>query len=190
METVLPDGPRGQILAAALTLCLLAALWFGAAAPLIEFYHDRGEQLAQRQALLVRMQALADSLPLLEHQAAGSRPATAALLPGNTDALAAAAMQSMVQSMASAAGLELASMETLPAEVRGPYRGIGLRVSLSASWLRLIALLRSAAQSQPRMVVEELQLRAPLMQDRSADAPVNATFVLLAFRAAADGGRS
>jgi len=186
----LPDGPRGRILAAGLTLALLAALWFGAAMPLIGWHQDRAAELAQRRALLARMQVLAETLPDLEHRSDGARPAPAALLPGATDALAAAAMQSAVQAMAAAAGADLASMETLPAEARGGYRRIGLHVSLAAPWPVLVELLRSAGQQQPRMLVDDVQLRAPPMQVREAAAPVSASFTLLAFRTAPAGGGS
>jgi general secretion pathway protein M len=186
----LPDGPRGRMLAAGLTLAVLGALWFGAAAPLLDWYQDRAVDLTQRRQLLARMQAVAETLPALEHQAGGQRPAPAALLPGATDALAAAAMQSAVQAMATASGAELASMETLPAEARGGYRRIGLRVSLSAPWPVLIDLLRSAGQQQPRMLVDDVQFRAPPLQVREAAAPVSASFTLLAFRAVPAGGGS
>ena len=160
----LPDGPRGRMLAAGLTLTLMGALWFGVATPLIGWYQDRAEELTQRRALLVRTQAVAETLPELERRSGGEHPAPAALLPGATDALAAAAMQSAVQAMAAACGAELASMETLPAEARGGYRRIGLRVSLSASWPVLIELLHTAGQQQPRMLVDDLQFRAPPIQ--------------------------
>ena len=155
METALPDGPRGQILAAALTLTVLAALWFGAAAPLIAWYYGSADELAQRRTLLVHMQQVAAALPVLEHQSAGMRPAPVALLSGATDALAAAVMQNAVQGMASAAGAELTSMETLPADTRGAYRRIGLRVSLAAPWPILIELsarrgARAAAHADRR----------------------------------------
>jgi len=189
METALPDGPRGQILAAALTLTLLAALWFGVAAPLIAWYHDGAEELAQRRALLVHMQQAAETLPVLEHQSADARPAPTALLPGATDALAAAAMQNAVQAMATAVGAELTSMETLPADTRGAYRRIELRVSLAAPWPVLIELLRAAGHAQPRMLIDDLQLHAAALQEHSAATPVSASFTLLAFRAAPTGDK-
>jgi general secretion pathway protein M len=190
MDTALPDGRRGQILATAITLTVLATLWFGVMSPMIGWYEDRADELSQRRALLSRMQAVAETLPTLEPRPDDARPAESALLQGATDALAAATMQSAVQAMAGAAGLDLASMETLPAETRGNYRRIGLRVSLSASWPTLIALLRAAAQGQPHMLIDDLQVRATPLQARSADAPVNATFTLLAFRNAQAGGGS
>ncbi len=190
METALPEGRRGQFLAAALTLTVLASLWFGIIAPLIGWYDVRADELSQRRALLGRMQAVAETLPALERQPGNAQPAETALLEGATDALAAAAMQSAVQAMANDAGVELRSAETLPAEARGAYRRIGLRVSLSAPWPVLIELLRAAGQGQPHMLVDDLQVRATPLQARDAGAPVSATFTLLAFRAAQAGGKS
>lgn len=190
METALPDGPRGQALAAALTLTVLAALWFGVAAPLIAWYQGNAEELSQRRTLLLHMRQAAETLPALEHQSAGARPAPTALLPGETDALAAAAMQNAVQGLATAAGVELTSTETLPADTSGAYRRIGLRVSLAAPWPVLIELLRAAGHAQPRMLIDDLQLRVAPMQEHSAATPINASFTLLAFRSASAGGKS
>lgn len=190
METALPDGLRGQVLATALTLTLLAALWFGLAAPLIGWYHGRAEALVQRQILLRHMQDLVETLPALEHAHPAAQAPQVTLLPGATDALAAAAMQTAVQAIATGSRVELASVETLPVEVRGAYRRIGLRVALSAPWPALVELLRAAGQGQPSMLVDDLQLHAPPVPTSAADAPVSASFTLLAFRAATGGGGS
>lgn len=190
METALPEGRRGQILAIALTLTLLATLWFGLAAPVIGWYHERAQELAQRQSLLRHMQVLAETLPSLEHAPTAGQASPPALLPGTTDALAAAAMQNTVQAMATTVGVELTSMETLPAEARGRYRRIGLRVSLNAPWPVLIELVRAAGEGQPGMLVDDLQLRSAAVQTRTAATPVSASFTLLAFRAAQGGSGS
>lgn len=188
MDSALPDGRRGQILAAALTVVVTLALWLGIAAPMIDWYRAGAEVLVQRQALLHHMQALADTLPALEHAPAAAKPAAPALLSGTTDALAAAAMQSAVQAMAARSGIELTSMETLPAEPRGTFRRIGLRVSLTASWPVVIELLRAAGQGQPHMLVDDVQLRVAPVQRRDSSTPIGASFTLLAFRAANGGG--
>jgi Tfp pilus assembly protein PilO len=189
MDMSLPEGLRGQVLAAVLTLTVLAAAWFAVVAPLIARYQEGREELTQRRVLLLHMQEAAATLPALERDhAAGVRTPTAtALLAAATDALGAADMQSNVQAMAAAAGLSLASMETLPAEARGAYRRIGLRVSATASWPALVEFLRAAGRGQPRMLIDDLALRAQPEQDRAAVVPISASFTLLAFRSAAGG---
>ena len=100
----------------------------------------------------------------------------------SSDALAGAALQSQVQRLPATRGAGLSSMEMLPAEQRAGYRRIGLRVA--GSWPVLIALLRGIEQGTPHMLVDDLQLRAPPVELRTASTPVSAAFTVVAFRAA------
>ena len=188
MDSALPEGPRGRILAVALTLTVLAALWFGCVQPLIDWHAARTESLAQRRTLLQRMTELVATLPDLQQEASSVRAPVAALLEGSSDAVAGAALQGSVQSMATAAGAELSSIETLPAEQRGAYRRIGLRVATAAPWPVLIALLHAVEDGTPRMLVDDLQLRAPPVELRGTTSPVSAAFTIVAFRGAAGNG--
>jgi general secretion pathway protein M len=187
IDTALPEGRRGRILALSLTLTVLAALWFGVAQPLIDWHAGQAEDLEGRRALAARMAGLVETLPALRQEAAATRPAPVALLEGANDAIAGAAMQGAVQALARTAGANLASIETLPAEPRGAWRRIGLRVSLTASWPVLVELMRAIEQGSPGMLIDELQLRGPPVQVRSPGAPIAASFTILAFRAVAAG---
>ena len=187
MDTALPEGRRGRLLALALTVSVLAALWVGCAQPLIDGHAARADTLDQQRALLQRMTALAATLPDLQRQSSGEQAPVAALLEGPSDAIAGAALQSSVQHMAARAGAELNSMEMLPAEQRGAYRRIGLRVAASAQWPVLIELLRSIEQDSPRMLTDDLQFRAPPVELRVASSPISAAFTVVAFRAGAAG---
>ncbi len=188
MDTALPDGPRGRILALALTLTVLAALWIGVAQPLITWHATRAEALAQRQALLQRMTALVATLPELQREASEHHAPAAALLEGSTDAIAGATLQTAVQGMATSAGATLRSLETLPAEQSGHYRRISLRISTEAPWPVLIALMRAIEEGTPQMLIDNLQLRAPPIELRAATTPIGAAFTIVAFRATAAGG--
>ncbi|HSZ93414.1 MAG TPA: type II secretion system protein GspM [Acetobacteraceae bacterium] len=188
MEGALPEGLRGRLLALALTVTILAVLWAGCVQPLIDWHAARSDTLEQRRALLQRMSTLATTLPELQRQASGEHAPAAALLEGASDAIAGAALQSLVQHMTSMAGAELNSMEILPAEQRGTYRRIGLRVATAAQWPVLVELLRAVEQGSPRMLVDDLQLRAPPVALRAANTPISASFTIVAFRAATSGG--
>jgi general secretion pathway protein M len=188
MDTALPDGPRGRVLALALTLTVLAALWLGCVQPLLAWHATRADALAQRDALLQRMTMLVATLPELQREASGEHAATSALLAGASDAIAGATLQTTVQGMAATAGATLRSLETLPAEPRGQYHRIALRVSTEVSWPVLVTLLRAIEQGPPRMLVDNLQLRAPPEEQRTADSPITAAFTIVAFRAATPGG--
>jgi hypothetical protein len=63
-----------------------------------------------------------------------------------------------------------------------------LRVSLTAPWPVVIELLRAVGQGQPRMLVDDVQLRVAPVQGRSSATPIGASFTLLAFRAASGTG--
>jgi general secretion pathway protein M len=185
MDGALPEGPRGRILAVTLTLSLLAALWFGCVQPLIDWHARRAEELTQQHLLLRRMSEVVATLPELQRQVSGARAPTVALLEGASDAVAGATLQGAVQSMAKAAGAELSSIGTLPAEQRGAYRRIGLQVTTSAPWSVLVALLSAVEGGAPRMLVGNLQLRAPPVELRTPTSPVSAEFTIVAFRAVA-----
>ncbi len=96
----LPEGLRGRLLAMGLTFCLLILLWIGCAQPLIDWHLERAQDLQRQQALLQRMGQLAATLPELQQQATREAPPRMALLEGASDAIAGAALQSVVQEMA------------------------------------------------------------------------------------------
>jgi general secretion pathway protein M len=188
MDTALPDGLRGRILALALTVTLLAALWVGVAQPIFAWHAARAEALAQRRALLQRMTALVATLPELQREASQHHAPAAALLEDSSDAIAGATLQTAVQRMATAAGATLRSLETLPAEQSGHYRRISLRISTDAPWPVLIALMRAIEEGTPQMLIDDLQLRAPPVELRAATTPISAAFTVVAFRATPAGG--
>lgn len=159
----LPDGRKGAALALGLTVLGLAVPWFGLVAPALDWYDARQEELIRQTTLSRHMRALADTLPRLREQAAALRdePGQAqAALPGGSDAIAAAWLQQKLEDLAREGDLHFASTETLAAESAGTSRAVSVRVTLTASWPRLIELLRSIAASSTAMVVDNLQLRA------------------------------
>lgn len=188
MESALPEGLRGRILAVALTLTVLAALWVGVAQPLIAWHAARADELAARQARLQRITALVGSVPVLQREASQHRAPAAALLAGSSDAIAGATLQTVVQRMATAAGATVKSLETLPAESSGQYRRIRLRIATDAPWPVLIALMRAIEQGAPQMLIDNLQLRAPPAELRAAATPISAAFTIVAFRTVPAGG--
>lgn len=185
MTRGLPTGRTGQALALGIALAVPLLLWLGLVAPLAGFHQDRAEELERRQALVQRMERLAAQLPALRQQASAPAAASAsALLEGESDAVAGAALQEAVQAMAAAAGAVLTSVETLPAERAGQYRRVSVRVSLNASWPVLVQLLESLAQSSPRMLVDDLQVQSSPLILQMATRPLDASFTVIGFRAA------
>lgn len=187
----LPDGPRGRLLALGVTGLLLLVVWLGAVQPVLDSY-DAGEAaLRQRRELAGRMADLAASLPALRHQAASlatAGPPPDATLSGTTDAIAAASLQGLLESMAGSAGAHVTSAEALPAEQLGAYRRVALRVTVDATWKTLIPLLQAIERATPRMFVDELQLHAQPTSERVRELPLDISFTVLAFRAATGTG--
>lgn len=186
MIELLPTGRRGQALAVALLLVVLAAAWAAVAAPLLEWHADRAGVLQQRTTLARRMAQVAAGLPDLQRQAAAaaaSGPVAATLLDGSTDAVAGATLQQLIQDMAGRAGATLSSTEALPAETVAAYRRIGVRVALSAPWGVLVELLRAVEEASPQMLVDDLQIHGTRRFGTSGEPPLEASFTVLGFRA-------
>lgn len=192
MTLDLPTGPRGRALALGLTALALLVAWFGIVGPVLDWYSGRAEQLAQRSVLARRMADLAASLPQLEHQATALPTTKAnpdALLPGETDAVAAASLQERVQEMASRAGAPLSSVEMLPASQLGQFRRIGLRVAAQGEMTNVIRLLQSVEAAKPRLLVDELDLQRHLLLAKPNAPDLDAKFIIYAFRAGAGPAR-
>ena len=184
----LPEGRRGQALALALTMLVVALAWFGGIAPALAWYAGRHEHLAEQQALAARMIGIAGTAPALQRQlqqADAAGPAPRAVLQGATDAIAGAALQQAVGDMAGAAGASVTSAELLAAQPVGGYRRISLHVTASATWPRFVALLSAISQATPRMLVDDVSLRQPFVLGEKAAHPIDATFTVIAFSAGA-----
>jgi general secretion pathway protein M len=179
----LPNGRNGRILAAALALLALGAAWLAFAAPVIDWYGSRAQQLTEMRERAAREAALIETLPSLrrEEEEAAKTP-THSVLSGRTDAIAGAALQEQVQTMASAANAQLTSAETLPAEQVGIYRRIGVRVELNAQLPVIVQLLKSVEEAEPSMMVDDIRLTGTPIGTLSGQLPLDAAFTVYAFR--------
>jgi general secretion pathway protein M len=183
MATALPTGQRGQILAAGLALLALILVWLGVVAPLTGLYDSRGDEITALQLRAAREAALIEALPALKNEAnVVTRTPTRAVLTGNSDAIAGATLQELVQTMATNANAQLTSIETLPAEQVGTYRRIGVHVELSAQLAVVIQLLRAIEQSQPSMFIDDIRLTATPVGPQNTQLPLDAAFTVYAFR--------
>lgn len=184
----LPEGRRGQALAAGLGLVTLLGLWLGLLGPVLGWYQARQDELVQQRALAAHKQALAQAMPALQTALAHATPSaqSAALLAGNSDAIAGANLQSLLTDLAIQAGTSLDSAALVPAQPLGGLRQIGLRVSLTASWPAFVGLLTAVETTSPRLVVDGLTLTGAPAADGSAT-QLQAGFTVSAFRAAEGG---
>ena len=187
MAVTLPSGPRGQLLAVGILLFAVAIVWLGLIAPLLDMFEDRTETLRRQLTMADRTAALVQTVPELQRQAAvavASGRQADAMLPGASDALAAAALQQKLDELAAASGVRMGSQEILPAQASDGFRAISVRVTTNAPWRSLVALFLALAQSETPMVADELSLRGPLANVRDPDLPVDASFTITSYRPA------
>lgn len=176
------------MVALGVTALMAMVVWLGVLQPLLSWQDDLAQAAENRDAVLQRMTALVETLPALRRQAeaAGEAPTAAALLDGATDALAGAALQTRLRELAAQSDASLTSTETLPAEAAGGFRRIAVRISTSVAWPVLVRLLDGLAQAAPRMLVDDVQLRAgTAVVGGSPVVPLNVTLTVFAFRSAA-----
>jgi general secretion pathway protein M len=179
----LPTGRRGQILAVGLLVLAVVIAWLVLAVPVLGWYAQRSSRLDGLRQRAAREAALIETLPTLrkEVESAGKTP-THSVLAGRTDAIAGAALQEQVQTMASAANAQLTSAETLPAEQVGAYRRIGVRVELNAQLPVIVALLKSLEEAEPSMMVDDIRLTGTPVSSLTNQLPLDAAFTVYAFR--------
>jgi general secretion pathway protein M len=189
----MPTGGRGQLLALGMALLAAVAIWLGAITPLLGWYGDRAEVLRRQRAIAHRMASLVETLPALRRQAAaadGAAPrsgganadASAALLTGANDPVAAASLQQRIEELATQAGVRVGSEEILPGQAEGDLRAIAVRLTLTAPFRSLVALLLALSRSETPMVVDELLLRGPPGKPGDDDLPVDVSMTVTAYR--------
>jgi general secretion pathway protein M len=184
----LPEGRAGQALAVAITLLAMAVLWLSAVSPVIGWYGSRAAALAAERQEIAHATLLRASLPGLRiASAAAARLADASgiLLTGGSDAIAAANLQSALQTLAAENNASFDSIATVPPLAGPSLRRIGVQVSVTATWPLLIALLAAIETAHPRMIVDQLTVTSPGQTDGGPDAPLQAGFTVSAFRAGA-----
>jgi general secretion pathway protein M len=196
MALGLPTGRRGKALALAMTLLAGVAVWLGIVAPILGWYDDRAELLRRETAMARRMMSLVATLPALRLEASrvnGAAPTDggdpdadmqAALLTGASDPLAAASLQQRVEEFASKTGVQVGSEEILPGQAEGNLRAISVRLTMTAPYQSLVALLLALARSETPMVVDELLMRGPPGKPGDGDPPVEASFTVTSYRPA------
>ena len=158
--TQLPEGFRGQMLALAIALLGVVIICLLIVSPVLAFYGDRADQLDQRTAMARRYEALARDLPALRaadqkwrDQAGGEL-----LLDGSSDAVGAAALQTVVKALVEEAGGKLSSSEVLAPTTEGNFRRVGIRVMFTGNLKLVTAVLRGMETSRPILSVGDFSL--------------------------------
>ena len=186
MTPALPTGRKGQLLALGLTILVLAVLWLGVVMPVIDWHGERADALVQKAALVQRMEALVATRAAVQEQAkavAAGGAGETALLEGDSESVAGATLQELLQAMFMQAGVQLNSVETLPGDETGAYRRIRLRVSFNASWPVLMSLLKEFEVARPALLIDELSVQPALHRISTAPGTFDVTCAIFGIRA-------
>jgi general secretion pathway protein M len=160
-----------------LLLIALVGVYFLVVTPLLDLYAERQSVLENRRMLLPRLKVAEQELPELRakvselRSAVGTRKVT---LDGSSDAVAAANLQSRIEELAASVGAMISSTESLPPEMRGGYRRIGLRYVLNGPYETLAKLLARLEAATPPLVVDNLHIHGRLRPARRGEAAATA----------------
>ena len=185
MNRALPSGRMGQLLAVAMTVLAPAAVIAGLVMPLVDWHGERAAALTQRETLAHRMEELAAALPELRQQEAAvgaSQAGEPALLEGDSDPTAGAALQVRLETMFTQAGIRLNSVETLPGEAAGTARRIRLRIAFHAPWPALLGVLRDLHVATPALLVDDLQVQLGLHRIGTVSGSFDVSCMVSGFR--------
>jgi general secretion pathway protein M len=138
--------------------------------------------------LAQRLEASAAALPQLQARLAELKAGASArdiALDGNSDAVAAANLQSRLEKLASSTGAAIGSSEAIPAESRGAFRRIGLRLAINGPYAAIVNLLGAIDNSTPPLVSSNLQIHAMVrpMAGDPGNARLDAAVEVYGFRA-------
>lgn len=149
-----------RALAWSLLTLVLAAAWVAIVSPLRAYVSAAGETLRQDRELLDRVRILArqtEQARDLESQASAVE-SSVVFLPGATDAIKAANLQSLISELAERSGARLRSARALQAKELETARLIGVQVQLTCDTERLQRLLLALEESVPLLIVEQVQV--------------------------------
>ncbi len=154
--------PGQRLLAWAILLLGLAALWLGIVLPVAGHVAAARHETARLATLAERYEAEARggdaALQRLRDLATGA-PETSLLLPRATDAQSQAALQERVKALLTQNGGVLTGLQPQAARMQGPWRSFPLTVQFTADMPALQRVLHAIETQEPTILVEMLQVR-------------------------------
>jgi Type II secretion system (T2SS), protein M subtype b len=158
----LPQGPTGRALALAIGALGVAIFYFLVVSPILYFYDDQAQIVQQRAEMAQRFKVLARDLPDLRTADRKWRDQFGGelLLTGQSDAIASAAIQSMMKSTVEGAGARLTSAEILPERTEGEFRRVGIRVAFAGDLKLIASVLRNLETAHPVLFAGDFDLQA------------------------------
>ncbi|HEX3500514.1 MAG TPA: type II secretion system protein GspM [Stellaceae bacterium] len=152
-----------RLCAVAILLAIIGATAYGIAIPLLESYQDSAVRIEQLRAALTRYERAGRGLEQRQAELAvlKQRQATAeGFLPGASEALAAAAVQNRIKTLAEASKGELKSTQILPPQDEGKFRRIAVRAQMTLKLPAAQRVLYGLESGAPLLFLDNLNIRA------------------------------
>lgn len=153
----------GRLLALALLVVAVGAVWVLAVAPVTARYEAYERSIAQSQELLARHLRIAAARDELESQLQELRRAHAAsgrFLDGGSIELVAAEVQNKVKTLIDAHGASLKSMQALAPEEVGGFRKVTVRVNLTGDTQALQKIFYAVETANPYLFLDNVDVRS------------------------------
>ena len=156
--------PKWVSRAAALTLLVfvLGTAYLLIVAPVIEAYRNTGESTRITLEQLARYEQISQTTPNRKDQLerlAQQQARSGIYLAGETDALAAAALQEDVSAKIERNGGKLRSTQILPVKTDGDFKQVSVRVQLTATLGSFARILHALESGKPYVFIDNLDVK-------------------------------
>ncbi len=166
-----------RALALALLALLATGVWWLALEPVMAAYRTNRAAIAAARAELARYQSVAAFEAKLDASATlvDATPLMGQTLPGESDAIALAGLQSLLQTIASSNGAQILSAQALTALEAGRASLVGVRVDMAGELAAIQRTLHKIENQTPFLFVVRANLRA---RDVAPETAVYETVIL------------
>jgi len=150
-----------RVFALGLLAAVLCGFWWLAVAPVIAAYQGNAKALAEARAVFARYQSVAAYETRLDDltKQINAAPAKNQILPGGSDAIALAGLQSALQTIAGSNGAQILSAQALPPLDSGEFLMVGVRVDMVGDLAAIQRTLHKIESSVPFLFVVRANLR-------------------------------
>jgi general secretion pathway protein M len=162
--TLDPTSRQSRILAVALLLGLLIAIWLAVIEPTAGAFAEQSAALARSAELLQafkRGEAAVPNLKVQLDELHKRQLSEMGFLEGTNTAMGSAALQAATKRMLEAAGGVLRSIQVLPSATEGAAQRVGVRIDGTVPSGRLLDFLYSVRTAVPYMFLDDLEIRVP-----------------------------
>lgn len=155
-----------------LLIAVLAIIYVALIAPLVTAFGRVNGEIAQSTELLERYKNIASRRSVLEdllERVNAGHTESGVYLPGDTDALAAARLQEIVNSRVESNGAQVRSVQILPAKEDGDFRRVGVRIQMTASIAAIARILYAFEAGGTYLFVDNLEISNRRRRKRDDD---------------------